>query len=93
MSTEVKPREFTWEELAESQDFDHGTKFVLSSAYDALMKDARELREALNDWLLWEADQIEKEGGYVGKKINELIRNGNVRLALFDAKYPKAEGE
>lgn len=32
---------------------------------------------ALSNWLNWEKEQIEKEGPYVGKRINELINAGN----------------
>lgn len=39
------------------------------------------LCEALKEWLTWEREQIEKEGGYVGTKINMLIKNGREALA------------
>jgi hypothetical protein len=53
----------------------------------ALMLQHREghLRNALQAWLDWEAEQIKKEGPYCGKKINELIAEGTAVLASVPA--------
>lgn len=40
--------------------------------------------EALKAWLEWEREQIKKEGSYVGKRINELIQQGESALKAFE---------
>jgi chromosome segregation ATPase len=43
---------------------------------ESLQSRLKEAESVIKSWIDWEEIQIEKEGGYVGKKINELISAG-----------------
>jgi hypothetical protein len=43
--------------------------------------------QALKQWVLWERDQVKKEGRYVGEAINKLIKSGEEALAEFEKSY------
>lgn len=46
MTTDNKlPRVWTWEELTETQDLEHGAKFIAKSDYEAALKRADEMEQ------------------------------------------------
>ena len=65
-------------------------KCVEHAAYQKAVEENRELKsaaedlaEALENWINWENEQIEKEGPYCGKAINALITDAKQALAKY----------
>jgi hypothetical protein len=54
---------------------------LFNSHIDKLKEENKVLREALQEWILWEDAQVEKEGQYAGEDINMLIMKGKQALS------------
>lgn len=58
--------------------FAHAANHIkqIAKKYLELESENKKLREALKRWILWEQEQIRKEGPYAGKEITALIEAG-----------------
>lgn len=55
------------------------------TGYNAAQKEAEGLKKSLVDWLKFEDKEIEENGPYVGKKINELINQAREALKKYES--------
>lgn len=63
------------------------TKIGFDFCYHLMLADLESIAKALENWHSWEQEQIKKEGPYIGKAINELIKNASEAIKNYREKY------
>ncbi|RTL05207.1 hypothetical protein EKK58_08650 [Candidatus Dependentiae bacterium] len=71
---------------SEDGNFYEGAKQGADWCRTEMLESQKELVQALENWLTWEAEQVRKSGPYVGEKITKLISDGNNALSNYKKK-------